>query len=326
MISKTKIICGCVLLLPFAALNATEIRQTTSGDCSSAIQAGGNVGVNCSKTTVNKTTVKKTTVINNNITNQGAPLEKLIELSKKLGVVENERDNWIKKYQELENQLADSSDEIAKQAKALLNDGKLEDAAQLLQQGLEHDLQAAQLANLKAAVKALSLARIKMLQLDYPAAKTYFHQSVRLDPDHALPLDIFDSHFDRLARYVELVHLYKQELAISEKTLGKEHPDVAIRLSNLANLYHMLRKYAEAEPLYKQALAIDEKVLGKEHPNLAYHLNNLAMLYQAQGKYAEAEPLLQRAVDILKKSLGENHPTTKQGIANLEALQAAKPK
>ena len=65
-------------------------------------------------------------------------------------------------------------------------------------------------------------------------------------------------------------------MAISEKALGPEHPDVATILNNLAGLYKAQGHYAEAEPLYKRALAIDEGALGPDHPDLARDLNNLA--------------------------------------------------
>ena len=63
--------------------------------------------------------------------------------------------------------------------------------------------------------------------------------------------------------------MYKRALAISEKALGPEHPDVATSLNNLALLYQAQGRYAEAEPLHKRALAISEKALGPEHPDVA---------------------------------------------------------
>ena len=62
---------------------------------------------------------------------------------------------------------------------------------------------------------------------------------------------------------------YKRSLAIREKTLGPDHPDVASALNNLASLYHKQGRYAEAEPLYKRSLAINEKALGPDHPDVA---------------------------------------------------------
>src|SRR5437879_11900022 len=87
-------------------------------------------------------------------------------------------------------------------------------------------------------------------------------------------------------------------MAIWEKTLGPDQPEVATSLHNLAVVYHDERKYAEAEPLYKRALGIWEKAGGMENPEAAATLNSLGELYRTQGKYAEAEPLHKRALAI----------------------------
>ncbi len=50
--------------------------------------------------------------------------------------------------------------------------------------------------------------------------------------------------------------LYRRSLAIREKALGPDHPDVATSLDNLAELYQAQGKYAEAEPLLQRSLAI----------------------------------------------------------------------
>ena len=61
----------------------------------------------------------------------------------------------------------------------------------------------------------------------------------------------------------------KRALAIREKALGPDHPDVAVSLNNLAGLYAYQGRYADAEPLFKRALAIREKALGPDHPDVA---------------------------------------------------------
>ncbi len=55
--------------------------------------------------------------------------------------------------------------------------------------------------------------------------------------------------------YTETERL-QRSLAIREKVLGPEHPDVATALSNLAFLYYTQGRYAEVEPLYQRSLAI----------------------------------------------------------------------
>ena len=81
-------------------------------------------------------------------------------------------------------------------------------------------------------------------------------------------------------------------MAVKEKALGPDHPEVALLLNNLALLYQVQGRYADAVPLYKRALAIREKALGPDHPDVAGSLNNLAELYRAEGRNAEAERLL----------------------------------
>ncbi len=124
-------------------------------------------------------------------------------------------------------------------------------------------------------------------------------------------------------RYTEAESLYKRSIAISEKALGPEHPDVATSLNNLAELYSAQGRYAEAEPLHKRSLAIGEKALGPEHPNNTRSLNGLARLYHDQGRYGEAEPLYRRTLAIVEKVLGPEHPDVATSLNNLAELYRA---
>ena len=56
--------------------------------------------------------------------------------------------------------------------------------------------------------------------------------------------------------------LYKRSLAIREKLLGPDHPDVATSLGNLAVMYDDQGRYEESEPLHRRALEIRETALG----------------------------------------------------------------
>jgi len=61
------------------------------------------------------------------------------------------------------------------------------------------------------------------------------------------------------------VPLYMTALAIYEKTLGPEHPEVAKDLVNLGNAFCDQDQHSEAVPLYLRALAIDQAALGDDH-------------------------------------------------------------
>ena len=68
---------------------------------------------------------------------------------------------------------------------------------------------------------------------------------------------------------------HRQALALKEKLLGAEHPDVAMTLNNLAVFYKAGQRYAEAEPLYQRALAIfeSETRIDGPHPPLDRVMN-----------------------------------------------------
>jgi tetratricopeptide (TPR) repeat protein len=118
-----------------------------------------------------------------------------------------------------------------------------------------------------------------------------------LGPDHpdvATALNTLTLAYANEGRNDEAEPLYKRALAIREKAVGPDHPDVA--MSNLALLYSNEGRYAEAELLFKRALTISEKTLGAGHPFVVDTLNDLADLYSKQGRYADALPLVRRAI------------------------------
>ncbi len=96
--------------------------------------------------------------------------------------------------------------------------------------------------------------------------------------------------------------LFKRALAIREKALGPEHPDVATSLNSLAGLYRTQAKYTLAEPLLKRALAILEKALGPKHPDVALILENYAGLLREMNREAQAVQMEVRAKAIREKA------------------------
>jgi tetratricopeptide (TPR) repeat protein len=118
-------------------------------------------------------------------------------------------------------------------------------------------------------------------------------------------------------RYSEAEGLYKRALAILEKALGANHPDVGWTLNDLALVYRGQGRYGEAEGLNERALAILEKALGASHAQVGQALNDLGNVYRDQGKYVEAEEFLKRALAIREKALGTSHPRVAVSLANL---------
>jgi tetratricopeptide (TPR) repeat protein len=126
-----------------------------------------------------------------------------------------------------------------------------------------------------------------------------------------------------LGDYAGAQPVSERALALRERLLDPDHPDVATSLNNLAELYRIQGRYDAAAPLYQRALALRERALGPDHPDVATSLNNLALLYHDQGRYAEAEPLYQRALAIHERALGPDHPAVDGVRRNYLALLRA---
>ena len=117
--------------------------------------------------------------------------------------------------------------------------------------------------------------------------------------------------------------LFRNTLAIFEKTLGKKHPNVASCLNNLASLLQDTNRHAEAEPLMRRAMAIDKASYGDSHPKVGICVNNLATLLKETNRHAEAEPLMRRAMAIAEVSYGNSHPDFARALNNLAHLLQA---
>jgi hypothetical protein len=65
--------------------------------------------------------------------------------------------------------------------------------------------------------------------------------------------------YEAEGRYAQAEPLQKRALAIAERALGSEHPDLAMVLENCAALLRKMSRQAEAEPLEARAKAIRAK-------------------------------------------------------------------
>ena len=122
-------------------------------------------------------------------------------------------------------------------------------------------------------------------------------------------------------RYREAISLAERALAIQEKVLDPDHPDVVDSLSNLAKLYHALGDYARAEPLMRRVLATSVGLVrGQGTLEEAASFNERgAQLYQ-EGRYLEAIPLAMLSLTIREEALPPNDPRVAQSLNNLATL------
>jgi CHAT domain-containing protein/Tfp pilus assembly protein PilF len=100
----------------------------------------------------------------------------------------------------------------------------------------------------------------------------------------------------------------KKALALQERVLGSEHPDLLYTLFMLGVVNRFLGDYETAQAFYLRGLNLAQKNLEPDHPLIARFLYNLAYNYGQKGEYARAEVLYEQALAIREKALGADHP------------------
>lgn len=118
----------------------------------------------------------------------------------------------------------------------------------------------------------------------------------------------------------------KEALAIREKVLGKDEPEIAHSLSDLGDIAVQLGRYDEALDDYRRALVIYEKTIGPEHPSVGSVLANVGAVLRTQGRYDEALVQYRRARQIIERALGPDHPNLATIFVNEAAVLKAQGK
>jgi tetratricopeptide (TPR) repeat protein len=121
-------------------------------------------------------------------------------------------------------------------------------------------------------------------------------------------------------RYAAGEPFARRAVAIRERLLGPDHPDVAADLAALAPILDAQGKRDEAAALMLRSLAILERTYGPNHYEVAVSLNNLAALRAAEGQTAEARRLYERSLAIKERQLGPRHPDVATTLNNLAVL------
>jgi tetratricopeptide (TPR) repeat protein len=105
----------------------------------------------------------------------------------------------------------------------------------------------------------------------------------------------------------EAVRANEEALALKEKALGPDHPDVGISEGNLAIVLGDLGRNQEALAHLDRAVAVLEKGYGADHPDVATQLSNRGEVLNALGRHREARASFERALIIWERELGLDH-------------------
>ena len=123
----------------------------------------------------------------------------------------------------------------------------------------------------------------------------------------------------------EAEELFRQALAVADRILGPDHPELMLLLTDLTRLYLKKSAYASAEPLLLRLLEM-KRSKGEDHPEVATVLASLANVRQALGSHESAEQLWRRVLEIRERTLAPNHFAIATALEHLGDACAARGK
>ena len=120
--------------------------------------------------------------------------------------------------------------------------------------------------------------------------------------------------------YLKERQKYEEKLAIQQKSLPANHPDLAISYNNIGNVCCNMGDYDQALLSHKKAWAIREISLPQNHPDLAISYNNIGNVCYNMGDYHQALSSYKKARAIQELSLPPNHPDLAKSYNNIGAV------
>ena len=114
----------------------------------------------------------------------------------------------------------------------------------------------------------------------------------------------------------------KEGLALKEKLLGADHPDVGLSNGNLGYALERMGRSQDALSYVDRAIDIEGKRLGLQHPSLAMQFDNRGEILNALGRSEEARRSFEQAIVIWERELGRDDltlasPLTGIGVSHL---------
>ena len=145
-------------------------------------------------------------------------------------------------------------------------------------------------------------------------------------PDHpttALALNGYANFLKQLKEYDEAESLHRRVIAIREKALGKNHPELAGSYNNLGLVQVGKGEAEKALVNFRQSAAILEAHYGADFHQIAIPLVNIAESLETAGQFAEAAPVYRRVIDLREVSRGVDHSSLIMPLHHLGRIELA---
>ena len=281
----------------------------------------------------------------------------LDEYHAKLDSINRDRDNAEKHMEEYADMFAriDESevDTLAQRAIELFNQGQLEEAIKLFEQGnyleklddaLKIKTQGEKLRQKADSAVVLADKDIEEYKKNIQAQVSAYKMSNEWDKaaellkglaDKLQTQDViwnyafFSQNQNQFAEAETYYKIYiKKQLLLSKTNPQIYEPDLGDSYNNLANLYYVTQRFSDSEQMYNSALEIYKRLAATNpqtyDPDLAMSYNNLGVLYSDTQRFTDSEQMHNSALEIRKRLAATNpqayNPTLATSYNNLGLL------
>jgi tetratricopeptide (TPR) repeat protein len=269
------------------------ITQSTQGWCRpTGGQAGGNLTIVCQG--VSPQALKRLNELLG---------KKDIELQTKI----EEAETWAQRYRDLQDRLTQEGQDnsLSQTAKALLEEGKFEEAGAILDRLLASGEKTVE----QVAADHVNRAAVYELQFQLYKALPHYEKAYRYRPDHttyalqyAFTLQKQNHHAKAQTVYQEALGMYRK---LAQANPQAHLPYVALTLNNLAVLYSDTQRLSDSEQAYQEALGMYRKLAQANPqaylPYVAMTLNHLGNLYSDTQHLSDSEQAYQEALGTYRK-------------------------
>ncbi len=278
-----------VLLLAACGDTHAAVTQSSTGDLSPNVVAGGNATVNQDvKVQLSKEAEDKL-------------LQSLIDKGVPVADRAAELEALKRKYEDLQQRLGGyaKTDELAQQARKELDAGNLEQAETLLQQAYDKDLQ---LSKQRLAERAFDLAEVAELRLDHDKALARYREVTQHQPDNLQAWRHVAEISQKLGNTTQALEAWRG-MQQAAQTQHQER-ELAIALSGEADIIMASgdtsaakEKYLQAHESMKRFAAAEPDNTERQH-DLSVSYDRIGDLYKAKGDMASALKSYQDSLGI----------------------------
>ena len=272
----------------------------------------------------------------------------LDEYHAKLDSINRDRDNAEKHMEEYADMFAriDESevDTLAQRAIELFNQGKLEEAIKLFEQGnyleklddaLKIKTQAEELRQKADSAEFLADKDIEEYKKSIQAQVSAYKMSNEWDKaaelfkglaDKLQTQDViwdyarFSQNQNQFAEAETYYKIYiKKQLLLSKTNPQIYEPALGDSYNNLGVLYRATQRFSDSEQMYNSALEIRKRLAATNpqayEPGLAMTYSNLGILYHAIQRFTDSEQMYNSALEIYKRLAATNPQPYERALA-----------